>query len=128
MENRVFENQYMRMEILDGILHTHYKKGISITLDIAIKCVDQKMKILDGNEYPVIVYDEGILSIDKASRDYFASDKGTQGLTASAFIKKSIFSKILIDFFLRISSPKIKSRAFTNVDEAIEWIRGLEKK
>jgi hypothetical protein len=125
MKKPVFENAYMTMEIRDGILHTRYKKGIRITRDVAECCVAEKIKFLQGHHYPTIVYDDGILSIDKASRDYFASDKGVQGLTASAFIRKSVFSKILIDFFLRISSPKIRSRAFTSTEEAIAWIRSL---
>lgn len=125
---QVFENRHMKMEIIDGILHMHYKKDLVITLIVARNCVEEKLRFLDGNEYPTIVYDEGILSIDREARQLFASDAGTKGFTAFAFIKKNILSKILIDFFLRVSSPKIKSRAFTNPEEAMAWIRNLENR
>ena len=122
--NRYVENEYMIMEIIDGILYTHYKQGIKLTLDIARQCVDEKIKFLQGIAYPAIVIDNGVISIDKQSRDYFASDMGVTGITAAAFIRKSVFSKILIDFFLRISSPKIPSRAFVDTADAVKWLKG----
>ena len=71
-----------------------------------MQCVDAKIAFLNGQEYPAMIIDEGVISIDKPSRDYFASEKGIIGITFIAFIRKSFFSKILIDFFLKIIPPK----------------------
>jgi hypothetical protein len=126
-QRQVFESRYMKMELIDGVLHTRYKQGAVITHRIAMNCVEDKLRFLDGNEYPAIVYDEGISGIDRAARRYLASDMGNKGLTAFAYIQKNILTRMLIDLSLRVCTPKVRSRTFASADEAIMWFRDLEK-
>ncbi len=124
-KNYTMEDEGFKMEIKDDILFIHYKKGLRFDLDISRKFVAKRLEFLKGKQYPAVVIDEGLLSMDKPARDYFASDEGIGGVTAVAFIQKTLFSKMLIDFFIRGSQPKITARAFDNTNDAITWLKSI---
>lgn len=119
----VFENHQIKVEIVDGIMHAYYKPGLKLTLEDAKLIVDEKMKLCDGKDYPFVIHDGGVVSMDREARVYFSSDEGTRGISVAAFIETSVFSKMLINFFLKITKPKVKSKAFGNVEEALVWMR-----
>lgn len=121
----MFENEHIKIEIIDGIMHGTYKKGFKITLDDAKKIVDERSKLLGGKELNAIIFDGGVVSMDKAARDYLSSDEGISGLKSVAIIENSFFSKMLINFFLKLTNPKIQVKAFNNPDEALKWLKSL---
>ncbi len=120
--NRVFENHQIRMEIKDGVLHAHYKAGLMLNLEDAKNLVRERERLCEGKEYPFIIYDGGVVSMDRDARIYFSSYEGTRGISLAAFIETSVFSKMLINFFLNLTKPNVKSRAFNNIEEAMKWI------
>jgi hypothetical protein len=117
-----FENKIIKMEIIDDIMHATYKEGMKITLPDAQNIVNERIKLLDGRILPTIVFDGGVVSLDKAARDFFSSDEGTQGIKCVAIVQSSMFSKMLVNFFLKITKPKVKVKAFDDVKEAIIWL------
>ncbi len=119
----IFENQQIRMEIKDEILFANYKAGLKITLGDAKSIVSERLKLLKGKILPNLVIDGGVVSMDKAARDYFSSEEGTSGLKSVAIVENSFFSKMLINFFMRITNTSIKVKAFSNQAEALEWLK-----
>jgi len=119
----MFENEHIKIEIIDGIMHGTYKKGFQITLKDAQNIVRERTKLLEGKDLPAIIYDGGVISMEKAARDYLSSDEGIQGLKSVAIIENSFFSKMLINFFLKLTNPKIKVKAFNEKEEALKWLR-----
>lgn len=120
-----FENDLVRMELKeDGILFATYKAGLKLTLEDVKNIVSERLKLLDGKKVPVLIIDSGVVSMDKSARDYLSSDEGIAGLKSAALIENSFFSKMLINFFLRLTNPKIQVRAFGNTDDALKWLRG----
>lgn len=121
----MFENEHIKIEIIDGIMHGTYKKGFKITLDDAKKIVSERSKLLGGKSLNAIIFDGGVVSMDKAARDYLSSDEGISGLKSVAIIENSFFSKMLINFFLKLTNPKIQVKAFSNPEEALKWLKSL---
>ncbi|MDP2174303.1 MAG: STAS/SEC14 domain-containing protein [Bacteroidota bacterium] len=117
-----FENKIIKMEIIDDIMHATYKKGMKITLPDAQNIVNERINLLGGKILPTIVFDGGVVRLDKAARDFFSSDEGTQGIKCVAIVQSSMFSKMLVNFFLKITKPKIKVKAFDNSKDAITWL------
>lgn len=118
-----FENHQIKMEIIDGILYGNYKAGFKITLPDAKLIVAERMKLLNGRVLPSLALDGGVVSMDKAARDYFSSAEGIQGLKTVALVENSFFSKMLINFFLKLTNPKIQVKAFNNQKDALEWLK-----
>jgi hypothetical protein len=120
-----FENDQIRMEITDGILYATYKSGLKLTMQDAQHIVEERMKMLGDSKVPVLIIDSGVVSMDKSARDYLSSEEGISGLKAAAIIENSFFSKVLINFFLRLTNPKIQVKAFSNQEEALKWLKTL---
>lgn len=110
------------MEIIDGVLHAHYKAGLKLNLEDAQYLVSERIKLCEGKEYPFVIYDGGVVSMDRDARVFFSSYEGTKGISLAAFLETSVFSKMLINFFLKLTKPSVKSRAFNDVNEALDWI------
>lgn len=120
---KVYENHQIKMEIIDGVLHAHYKAGLQLNLEDAKNLVAERVKLCEGKEYPFLIYDGGVVSMDRDARIFFSSYEGTKGIAMAAFVETSVFSKMLINFFLRLTKPNVKSRAFNNVSDALNWIK-----
>ena len=118
-----FENNQIKMEIVDGVLYATYKAGFNLTLKDVQHIVQERVSLLHGSDLPVLIIDAGVVSMDKAARDYLSSDEGTQGIKVAAIIENSFFSKMLINFFLKLTNPKIKVKAFNDKDEALKWLK-----
>ncbi len=119
-----FENSQIHMVLQDdGVLIATYKAGLKMTLDDVKTIVKERLKLIEGKEVPVLIIDSGVVSMDKAARDFLSSDEGTKGLRSAAIIENSIFSKMLINFFLRLTNPKIQVKAFNDKKEALNWLK-----
>jgi hypothetical protein len=123
-ENEVFENEFMRLEWRNGIIRGMYKQG-PITLDMAKKVVHNRLKFANYRDVPIMIGENGLRSIEKDAREYLSSDEGIKGLKAGALVTKSLFSRHLANFFIRISviRPKIPTRLFSDEEEALEWLK-----
>jgi len=117
----ILDTQFVYLEIADGIVIVTYKKGITITLDVAKEIVRTRMEFTSNTLYPMLVLDEGVVSAEKSARDYF-SNEGTKGLTAGAFVLKSVYSTFLINFYLKVTNPKVPFKIFTDKGKALEWL------
>jgi len=118
-----FENSQIKMEIRDGILYATYKAGLKLTLDDVQNIVKERLVLLEGKALPVLIIDAGVVSMDKSARDFLSSEDGISGLKAAAIIENSLFSKMLINFFLKLTTPKLHVKAFSSQDEALNWLK-----
>ena len=84
--------------------------------------VNWRIEFTNNTPYPLLIKDSGVVSMDKSARDYFSSDEGTKNVLAGALMLDSGFSRILGNFFLKVTKPKIPARIFTDEKEALEWL------
>lgn len=120
---KVLETENIKFEMVDNILIATYKAGINVTIDIAKEVVKKRLEFTEGKSLPNLVYNGGVVSMDKAARDFFATSEGTQGVSAGAIILDSVFTSFLGNFFLKVSKPPIPAKLFTDEKKAIEWLR-----
>jgi hypothetical protein len=117
------DTPYVHYEVKDNILIATYKKGNRINLDIAKKIVEDRLKFTGNRSMAVLVYNHGVISMDKEARDYLTSAAGSEGLKAGAIILDSEFTSMLGNFILSVSKPVIPAKLFTNVTQAMKWLQ-----
>lgn len=124
MEKIACETEEVIFELRDGILYGIYKRGLKITLDKAKKIVADRIKFCNGRNYPAIAFDNGMVSLDRRARQFFASDEGNKCVSAVAFVSDSVFNMYLVRFYLKISlsKPKIPIKIFTDKKKALKWL------
>lgn len=120
--SNVQDTPYVLLEMKDGILHGTYKKGLKMDIEVAHAIVAARLKFTEGKTVPAVIFNQGVISMDKAARDFLASPDGTKGIKAAAMMLDSAFSSFLGNFYLSVNKPPMPVRIFTNTNAAIKWL------
>ena len=115
------ETEYVNMTIKDGILYFSYKEINNLGLEIAKKCVQDRIEFSNNTSYPCLVDSVRIKNVSREARDYFANE-GNELITASALMVKSHIFKMIVNFFINVSKPKNPTKMFTDKQQAINWL------
>lgn len=119
-----YRNQNARFWIEEGILFFEYKPNTTIDLEVARRVVADRVAFQNERQLPVFCDMRGIISTDKAGRDYLAKS-GSLLATAVALIVSEKVSMTLSAFYLEINKPSVPTQIFTDEQEALEYLRGF---
>ena len=122
-----FENEYTKIWIKDGILYSIYFPNLKITLDIAKKCVHDRIEFTKGISYPMLADIRNIRSTDKDARDYLSKGESTLFIEAGAFVIKTQIEKILGNMFIKVSKPIVPAKLFTEEKAALQWLQQFRR-
>lgn len=111
---------YMRA---DGICHSIVESGAEITLRDAEENSRTVKAVSQGNKPPILVDIREILSITKEARDHFSMKGREPGVSAIALHIKSPVSRVIGNFYLGISRPKVPTRLFNSEAQAVKWLQ-----
>jgi hypothetical protein len=123
MMNAILDTPYVYFEVEAGILKATYKKGLCIDLSMAKEIVRLRLEFTAGVSYPVLINNQGVVSIEKAARDYFTSAEATARLKAAAIIVKNPYQSLLGSFFVFIRKTAMPVRLFNQEEKAMAWLR-----
>lgn len=117
------ETPYVHLRVKDEILVGTYKKNVHIDLAIAKEIVRTRKSFTRGKTMPSLIMSEGVVSIDKAAREYFVSAEATEGLSATAIIVKTAFSRFLGNVFMQLNKSPMPVRIFSSLVQAEIWLQ-----
>lgn len=120
----IYENEYCSFRLDGQILVSKFKKGAILNLTAAKSVIELRTEICNGKSYPVLILDDGIGSVTKEARDYFASPNGTVGVEAAAMVYSNSFNRMVARFFLLVSVNKllVPTDIFSNIETAKTWL------
>ena len=64
-------------------------------------------------------------SFSREARLYFSTDEVADCVSACGIVVGTPVSKVLGNFYLGLSNPRLPSRLFTSNDEAVAWLKGF---
>lgn len=120
-EDRFIKNRWAEYWIKDGILFCKFKNGTEITLDIAKQLVTERLEFQKGENHPIVIDINGLISTTKDARKYM-SKEGEKGISMGAFIIKTHLAKMTFNFFIHVEKPSIPTKFFANEEDALNWI------
>ena len=119
----VAESDYIRLELLpDGILVAFYKKHKVVTLEMAKEIVGTRLNFVGRVPRPVLIYNLGVLQMDKPARKYVSSGDGIAGIKAAAIIADKLSTYIIMGFIMSVERPPMPTRIFTRRSKAVAWL------
>ena len=113
----------VQLLIRDDILIGTYRKNLHINLDIAKQIVKERIRYTRGKKMAALIMSQGVNTIDKPAREYLASERGTEGLLATAIVVSSPFDLLMGKFFLKVNKAPIPSKLFYSTREAEKWLQ-----
>lgn len=77
--------------------------------------------------YAVIDFGGNTTSSPEARKIYADADFINKYRIADAFLVKSLGVRIMANFFIKVTKPKVTTRLFTDEKEAVKWLESLKK-
>ncbi|MEO8235819.1 MAG: hypothetical protein ABI549_10440 [Flavobacterium sp.] len=117
-----YENDYAQFWIADHILFFKYKSNTNIDLKVAQKVVTDRIHFQNERSYAVLCDIRGVVSTDKASRDYLAQS----GSILTKAVGLIVHEKVLLTistFYLQISKPTVPTQIFTTEASALIYLK-----
>ncbi len=122
MPKKILDTEHVHIELVDGIMVSYFKEGITLTLEVAKEVVKVRSEFFEYKFYPMLIEDKGVVSMTKEARDYFSTKEGAAYINAAALLLNSVFSMYLGNFFLKVSKPVTPAKIFTDKAKALKWL------
>lgn len=106
-----------------GIVEDHVKSGMHMeTRDVwNLKKINQDL--MGNRTYAVLISSGHLSSVSKNAREVVASKEFVGRTLAKALLVESLGHRIVGNFYLTVNRPFIKTRIFTDRNEALHWLR-----
>ncbi len=105
-----------------GVVHLKYRPNSSVTLETAVKDIQETARIGAGKKVPVVVNLTGLKSVSRDARRYYSGEETAKYVSAAALVADSPVSRVLGNFFLGIDKPPMPIRLFSSEEKAREWL------
>ena len=119
---KILDSPYVHFELRDDLLICTYKKGLRLNLDMAKEIVKTRLEFINYKPRLVLVYNQGVVSMDKKARDYLSSREAVGKIIAGAIVLDSPFGSFLGNFYLSVTKPKMPARIFSKTEDALKWL------
>ena len=124
MKHSYIENEHTEMWLEDDIIHVVYKPHLkSIDMEVAQKMVSNRLKISNGISRPIFIDTSNAKEINKEAEEHMATGDAMKYLNATALLVHNRVSKLVANFYISISRPKIPTKVFTDKQKALEWLK-----
>lgn len=106
----------------NGILKAYYQPNVIIDGEIALHILETRKKFVGLEKpVPVMLYNLGVIEMDREAQEILAGPQGVEGICASAFLINSS-TTIIMSFILKIKRPPIPVKGFFKESEALKWL------
>lgn len=125
---KTFETHAFLMKIHDDLLiEFKVKKNINLQASDVWESRDLSVNHIPGKKFYVLFEGEDDAEISGDARRAGASDEYTKHVSALALYSNKSYERIIGSLFLKINKPKVPTKFFDNREEAIAWLRILQK-
>lgn len=108
----------------DGVVRIIWVSGAEVTLADAEESMAAYKTINEGKRRPMVVDTSTMKSLAREARHYYASEEAARVASAVGLIVGTPVSRVLGNFYLGLSNPRLPTRLFASEDEALEWLKG----
>ena len=82
----------------------------------------------EEEHYAVVDFGGNLSSSHEAREMYASSDYIRTYRKADAFLVRSLAVRIIANFFINVTKPKVNTKLFTDEAAAVKWLEGLQKR
>jgi hypothetical protein len=106
-----------------NILFFRVKQDIEVDVKEILDMISYAKEVMgDKRHYCVVDFGANVMSTNEARSVYAESDYIQKNRIADAFLVKSLALRIVANFFIKVTKPKVKTRLFTDESLALNWL------
>ncbi len=123
MRTSYIENDCTEIWLQDGVIYVVYKPHLrSIDIEVAKKMVHDRLIVSNGISRPVFIDTCNAKGINEEAKEYMATGDAMKYLNATALLVHNRVSKLVANFYISLSRPKIPTKVFTDKEKALKWL------
>lgn len=92
------------------------------TLEHALENHAINFKVAAGIPRPFLIDITKVKAMSREAREFYAGPEPAKFLTAVAIVTRSNIGKIVANFFIGLTKPRLPTRMFTDHAEAMQWL------
>jgi len=120
-----YENPFAKFWISDEVLFFQYKNDTTIDLKVAQRVVTDRIHFQRERSYPVLCDLRGVVTTDKAGRDYLAQF-GSMLATAVGLVVHERLVFAISNFYLEVNKPSVPTQIFVSDSDALHYLQGFK--
>jgi len=126
-ENHILLGTFSSVSLVDdSTIEIRIDKDVEFELAHAIELND-KVGEIGGNRKLFHLTIFGNRSVpSQEARTYSISEEGSRYKLAEAIVVKSLSQKMVFNFMINVERPSVRTKLFTSVEEAREWLTSLQ--
>lgn len=101
----------------------HFNSGENIEVEDFYELSRVNYHLVKSKPYTVLATAEELTSFSAEARELVASEKFAGVAIAKALLISGLSQRIVGNFYIRVNKPHIKTKLFTDREEAISWLR-----
>jgi hypothetical protein len=106
------------------ILYYHLHDDQEIDVDQMQEMVNYVKEFIGERKHRSLVYfSDNVMGTPEARKLYADNAYIKEFRVAEAFLVKSVSVRIITNFFIKVMKPKVKTRLFSDQEEAVEWLQ-----
>lgn len=115
-------------ELKDQIVENTIFDNITIDAEDSMELVYFSRKLMKGKKFSLLVNTGRNITVTKDAWTIFNHKKNEEHLLFKAIVIKSPLYYFLSEVYYSINKPNIKTKIFTDRDQAIDWLEKKMKK
>lgn len=108
----------------DGVVQMNCTDRTYNKQDI-IDLIEAQVELSKGEKKLVLVIGSEDTNVESEARELMAKEESTMHSIAEAYVIKSLGQRILVNFYIKVSKPKVPTMFFTNVSAAEKWLKSF---
>lgn len=125
---KTFETHAFVMNVQDDLfIEFKVKKNVNLQESDVWESRDLSVNYIPGRKFFVLFEGDEDASVSGDARRVGASEEYAKHVAALALFSNKMHEIIIGSLFLKINRPKVPTKFFDNREEAIAWLRNLQK-
>lgn len=110
-------------EFHDDIILCKYAPDLRIDLAVARELIENRSGYCEGKSVYTVIDFTNVKSVTKEARDYMSHPSGgLKGILGGAFLSHNVVATLFVNLYLKVSTPIVPAKHFTNKAEALNWL------
>lgn len=101
-------------------------EGAEIDVEDSKEMLKASWQLTNNNKYYVIIDARVSMTATKEAREWGSTDEPHKLMLAQAFVVNSTANKLVGNFIIQFHKPKAKTKLFSDVENALNWIKELK--
>ena len=108
------------------ILYYHLKDDQEIGVDEMQEMVDYVSDFIGNRKHKALInFSDNVMGTPEARKLYATNAFIKEFRVADAFLVRSVSVRIITNFFIKVIKPQVKTKLFSDREEAIQWLEKI---